>query len=482
VAGVVGPEAGVGFTVASWYYDASATWAEWHPSLRALSKAHLYDLFQGFQETVFHQLHSLLWGGEHAYESWVWPLFQELEGGGATAIYQTWAAAESASDDAGIDAAVNSKLPFAANFRDFSVRNLQPAEYFANSDTGLEDESWQSRISDFPTTPHHVSNSSPIVLRAIHLPANVEPLAAQNDAFTITEPRVRQVTIDLSPLKNAGSADLDIVGQLAGDTTNDTEPHRWRRISADSSTYTFCRDIEEEDFARFYVVVSNHASNWDLENDPDAALVTGVYNVEAKDRCDVPIRYEGTFNVNQTVSPSSPGLLLHAEGHVTFKYVSTAAGCGSPVPPTPDSLQYCYRLDSAQETWTAPPYTVSGCHYIQHDAQFSYPNDDGRHGDLVIIRRSPDPAFDNLYTVSMASNTKTMDVEVIPLTKECVRPPGTITIGLPAYAITDSCYGGGGPQRFTGWALSGSCTFHDDLRDFILTTTWSWDLTPIFQP
>jgi hypothetical protein len=462
----------------SWYYEASATWAMWHPNLRHLSKADLYERFQEFQDVNS----SLLWGDERAYDAWIWPLFQELEGGGATAVYQTWAAAESAGSSAGIDAAVNSKLSFTASFRDFSVWNLQPPEYFANSDTGLEHDSWQSRISDFPTRPH-VSLLHTIGLGARPVDVGVEALAAQNDGFVITDPRVRQVTIDLSPLENAGSTDLDIVGRLAGDS----KPYKWRRISADSSKYTFCRDIEDEDFSRFYVVVSNHASTSDAKagGPAEAALVEGSYNVETKDRCDVPIRYEGTFKVNQTVTPPQPGLLLHAEGHVTFKYLSTEATCwsGSGAPPTADSLEYCYVLDSAQETWTAPPYTVSGCNYIPHDAQFSYANDDGRHGVLSITIRHPDPTFENIYSVDMGSNTKTMDVEVTPVSPECVSPPGTFTIGLPFYAIiSPGCYNDLPPARFTGWPLSGSCTFDDDGRDWIRTTVWSWDLTPIFQP
>jgi Family of unknown function (DUF6055) len=468
---VGGLKGAFGNTAQSWYVEASATWAEWHPNLRQLSKAELYARFQGFQDDDS----SLLLDGPHAYRSWIWPLFQELEGGGATAVYQSWAAAESASSPAGIDAAVDSKLPFAASFRDFSVWNLQPPEYFANSDSGLEDDSWQSPIPDFPKRPHFSDRLS-LGLGARSIPALVDPLNAQDSGFTITDPRVRQVTIDLSPLQNAGSADLDIVGRIA----SDTKPYKWRRIRVDSSTYTFCRDLEEEDFDRFYVVLSNHASTQDASSGgpAEAARIRGSYNIEPKDRCDVPIRYEGTFQVNETVSPSTPTLLLHAEGHVTFKYLSTEATCfsGSGVPPTPDSLEYCYALDSAQETWTAPPYTVGDppCTYVPRDAQFSYPNDDGRHGILSIRIRSPEPSSANTYFMFMGSNTKTMEIDGCS---------GTSTIGLPFYAIiSQGCYTTVPPARFTGWPLSGSCKFDDDARDFVRTTIWSWNLTPIFQP
>jgi hypothetical protein len=273
----------VGGVRPSWYDEASATWAEWHPNLRHLSKDGLYERFAGFQASNLSLLeHSLL---DHQYESWIWPLFQELQVGGAASVYRTWESAESASDPAGIDAAVNSQLSFADNFRDFSVWNLLPGEYFPESDTGLEHDRWQSRIADFPDTSHRHAEHR-IGLGPHSVVATVNVLAAQDDGFAITDPHVRQVRIDLSPLQNAGSADLDIVGQLA----STTQSHTWRRIRANSSTYTFCRDFPDEDFSAFYVVLSNHAWSRIANGAPDpAAAATGFYNVTAQDHCDVPV-------------------------------------------------------------------------------------------------------------------------------------------------------------------------------------------------
>ena len=111
---------------------------------------------------------------------------------------------------------------------------------------------------------------------------------------------MREITVDLSPLENAGSADLDIIGQIAGDS----ESNRWRRIKADASTYTFCRDVADDDFSQFYVVLSNHSWNRIANGAPDpAAAVTGFYNVTAQDHCDVPVAYKGTFKVTTTSSP-----------------------------------------------------------------------------------------------------------------------------------------------------------------------------------
>ena len=195
--------------------------------------------------------------------------------------------------------------------------------------------------------------------------------------------------------------------------------------------------------------------------------MSGSYNVEAQDHCDIPIAYKGTFKVTETCC-----IKRSAVGNVTFKYASTEAECGSFVPPTPDNLHYCYYLDSAEETWTAPSYTTGDppCTYFPRDAQFSYANDEGRHGGIDITRRSPDPSYSDIYSVWFGSNTKTM---VIDSTCEDSR-----TIGLSFYSIISSgCFNSTPPARFTGWALKGSCTYEDPGG----VTVWSWDLSPVFE-
>jgi hypothetical protein len=65
----------------------------------------------------------------------------------------------------------------------------------------------------------------------------------------------------------------------------------------------------------------------------------------------------------------------------------------------------------------------------------------------------------------------------------CSPPPGPITIRLPALSIvSDGCYNDTPAPKFTGWPLSGSCTFQDVGSERTSTTTWSWDLSPIFPP
>ena len=182
------------------------------------------------------------------------------------------------------------------------------------------------------------------------------------------------------------------------------------------------------------------------------------------------------------IQRTSPGPSLFdytAAGNVTFKYVYTSATCeSSTLPPTPNSLQHCYFLDSAQETWTAPQVSDERCNYFPHEAQFSYANDQGSHGFIGITLRSPDPNFARIYRAWFGSSTKTMQVDTTDVAPNECNEDDTFTIRLPFYSIVSSgCFNDTPPARFTGWSLSGSCTFEDGL---MTRTTWSWDLSPIF--
>src|SRR5262249_42691854 len=156
----------------------------------------------------------------HQYDSWIWPLFQELEAGGATSVYPTPASAGAATHLPGIAAPGGSPLPFPGTFPTLPLPHppppqhfLHPPEYFFDPSTGLESLGWQSKIADFPNE-RHLFDTQTLDLGAHSIAATVNVLAAQDDRFIITDPQVRQIKIDLSPLQNAASTDLDIVGEL----------------------------------------------------------------------------------------------------------------------------------------------------------------------------------------------------------------------------------------------------------------------------
>ncbi len=287
-----------------WYAEASASWAEWHYA-RTSAKADLYDLFRQFQTSdrsliSFDPSRKDAPQSPHQYQSWVWPLFQEgHEASGAPNVFQTWAAAESASSAAAMDAVVNDSLPFKSFYRDFAVRNVQPPLYRPPGSTGLEPNTWRSAAdrADFPRTPHGL-NASGITLQQgnafkvkTRYRATVPALAAQTDEFVLSDPKARQITIDIASLDNVSSADLDVIGRQSPSGSGDP----WSRIASTEHELTLCRDEPTEDFDRIYVVISNHAFDRDGDFADSKAAVKGSYAVTTKRSCDlVPTTFSGT--------------------------------------------------------------------------------------------------------------------------------------------------------------------------------------------
>ena len=465
----------------AWYTEASATWAAWHFARNAakpgiwqwIRKSQPDGSFTGFQ----YNNRSLLEYSEttdHQYESWLWPLFQEIELG-AENVFRTWALAEGASDPEGIDAAVGLQMPFETALRDFAVRNLQPSRYVPapGPSTGLEDDSWQTdpALSDFPVTQHILNTQTGALAQGgaqdvtTDHDATVLPLAAQYDEFEILDPSVRQVTIDVGPLQNSETADLDVVGRLAPSqgSTDDV----WRRVRSSTSTLTLCRDTANENFNLIYVVISNHsrARAPFVGSGPDPAYsLKGSYRIRTKDHCDVPIAYEGSFSGTQDSYTSQ-----RWEGTARFELAATVESCATGEPPTSDGVEYCYRFVGGELTWSADPWTdqFGLCRFTPTSSV---------HVDLApdtvpmlrIVGRTLDPRLvDWYYMLEANQDGFEMDVpDGTPLTDP------TMSCGGPTLNLFTWLYTPRDNYR-TGWELSGSQTL--DHQSF------SWDLHPIFE-
>ena len=268
----------------TWYHEASAVWAEWFYE-REAATPEAYDHFRAYQA----ENRSLLWYDHDLlvqYRAWNWPLFQFTERGSAN-VFAAWRAIEAAITRSDVDRAVNDQLPFAEAFRDFAVRNAQPAAYIPPASTGLEDDRWQTHaaLDDFPLDSHLVTSAlSAVTLGTDQHAASIDPLTAQYDEFQVTDEDVRQVVVDISDLTGADHADLDVLARIG-----DGDP--WRRFPGRGGKVTLCRDTPAEDVSFFQVVVSNHsyARSGDL---PDHSQgVKGNYTIEAEEECDPRERY-----------------------------------------------------------------------------------------------------------------------------------------------------------------------------------------------
>jgi hypothetical protein len=468
----------------SFFVEASAEWADWFYGGQGKNSppyASYSELFQANEKSLLH-----IGGDNHQYASWVWPLFMQLKHD-ASSVFVSWARAESATSPKGIDAAVDALLSFKDNFRDFSVWNINPAEYFQAADVGLSGDTWQSRISDFPTTPHDCSCSLPLALGTTPVFTSADALAASYDAYTISNPNIRQVSIDIGGLQNKDSANLDLVGRLAGDGSS---PHAWRRIAASSTTLTVCRDFPEQDFNRIYVVISNHSAARGANGEPDpSAAVNGSYTITGKNQCDVPTGYTGsmTASVDFDTGPSAA-----VTATVNYAYLGSYMTFDCANAPDTTHLVYCYQFTSGKVTWTEQPWSDGNCNFTSQGPVTSPMQGPGTtvpsnaFGQIQVIRRYPMTAgldLANTYELSqgwpedmkMAISAAPVD----PANDKCTQEPGYTETGVPsnlAAEITPSSGLVPHVQHADGWSLAGSADANLPGARY----HYSWTLTPTF--
>jgi CARDB len=480
----------------NWYVEASAEWAEWYyaPAIEYAPTSPL-GWFKRFQKDETSLLFSLL--GQHPYASWVWPLFQRVEGG-ASNVFMTWSVAEGAFNPEDVNGAIGVQESFDDYFRDFAVRNLQPYEYDPTVATGLEDDWWRAKLSgenpnplaDFPLDPHHLTTKAGLALGTAHTkkiskPANIKALAAQYDRFSLPDSHVRQIEIDLTGLANVGTADLDVVGQLNPEEGGPEDP--WTRVRANGPTLTLCRDKPDENFKLLYVVISNHSSA-NVGNVPDsAATVNGTYTIESKDSCDPPDHYDVTFSGFSAVGDTWSGV-------ATFDLYGAASSCTDPdnYPPDNFRLDYCYRVatgpvpNQVQWSWTQPP--SNDCTYVwdasnpnPQTAQIVQNPYDFGNLDLT-IRESGSPEVSMTYHAHLFPYPP----YAIKMTGQVTCPPSPDSSPATRYADDTVLAWLGTPDPAPGqhrhigdgWQLSGTWTGCGEGACQGLT----WDLQPRWDP
>ncbi len=271
----------------SWYLDASAEWAAWYYAKDPAAYAFFVNDFQPNNRSL------LEFGHNHEYGSWVWPLLMQQDAG-PSAIFTSWSDAEAATDPEEIDDAVDRNHRFLNHFRDLSVRNLNPSEYFADTGVGLEADHWQTNISDFPQKPHVHVPKVVIGTGDQKMFIEVAPLAAQYDEFDVQD-AVQQIEIDVASLEHAGNADIDVVGRLVPDGAGG--PRTWTRVRGSGTSLTLCRDKPSENFDLIYVVLSNHGRARILTGGPDPTeALKGQYTITGKTEACALDGLQGTIN------------------------------------------------------------------------------------------------------------------------------------------------------------------------------------------
>jgi hypothetical protein len=455
----------------SWYMDSTATWAEWQFVVRAAdatqperdaTKANLWSLFESYQE----RRQSLLRvdpdpnsDNTWEYEAWMWPLFEAVQTSPRT-IFETWKALEGAKTLEAADRVIDGELGFISNFHEFAVWNAQPADYAFDSSTGLEDVSWQSKqnLGGLPRTFHALqANAVAIALGKQTFGANVEQLAAQYDSFRITDEAIRQVSIDITQLKNAKTADLDVLAQLEPRASGPAD--EWRRVAGPSGRVTFCRDAEQERISLFEVVISNHSSSRIDDLLPQDDKLGGSYTIKAKDKCDVPDGFEGTFS-----GSNSGNFSWH--GTARFELMQRddpAYECSV----DPGVVEYCYRFVSGDATWTWPPgHGANACPGGTTTVSLSTADrDDGIIHVLVASDEEPDQAGTYFGGVTAGGH----------------QGGAGCTSHNTSLIVAWIAMGSPAPRFGAGYQLSGTYTNPGCGLEGCGTQSWTWDLAPFFK-
>ena len=248
-----------------------------------------YRWFQIFQEDNESLLLASEANKEHRYvlcvalvpddRAWIRQCLHGMEGGGER------------ENIVEFDEAINDQLPFADGFRDFAVRNLQPADYQPPASTGLEADYWRAKsllLYDFPLDPHAlVAEDIPLGLGGapsvqLSQPAGVDSLAAEYDQFEISH-RVSGRSRSTFATRERRAAHLDVVGRL--NPVVGAAADGRRRVPASGTCLKLCRERRPRTSTEFYVVYLPTTPSLAMEllylPDP-AAKVRGSYTVEAE--------------------------------------------------------------------------------------------------------------------------------------------------------------------------------------------------------
>jgi hypothetical protein len=446
-----------------WYNEASAVWAEFHyvgdsnlfgGAIKQASRTDSLDRAGGYlrvQKSILRYGRGL----PDQYQSWVWPLFQQAEGG-PEAVFGSWQAMETVESTDDYDAAVESTLKFEDHFRDFAVRNAQPAPYVFGASTGLEADYWRTHLNltDFPKDPRHTHGTwLPLAPGRTLIVTSIEASDAQYDGFNVIPDTVRQITIDLSGLNNDAFADLDVLGELT--PTEDTllRPE-WKRIKASGGHIVLCRDQPAQNIDQLEVVVSNHAigrTSDGLKPSPDLK-VSGSYTIDAAARCQVPDHFSGSFSGSNGVDSW--------HGTATFDRIEPDA-LGGGCPPNGDQALYCYMIASGSVTWTADGATQT----------YSLKPPDASDGIQLIVSDARHPNQSGTYEIGLAPSTEIVlqGVHGPRYAFETVRA-WINAIQYPKYPADWHLMGT--ESTGSGCGIDGCGT----------GATWNWNLTATFDP
>jgi len=305
----VGSIAGQKVWQENWFVEASATWAE-SQYVRDCATQEVYPRFTGFQSDD-----ASLIGLQasdpflHKYHAFIWPYFMSQQSG-PLVVPEIWKALEGKKTWDDIREAIDARVSFHDQFREFAVRNLDqefdPTKdktlqktYATETPEGGGDQNFPLDVE--PTYQVASAGSDPHVAAipgvcpsgngacGLSLAAGPEdqpplefkellyPLLAHYYRFIPEEmvkpdaPKVGRLVFDFSGLSHSEDMDVDLVVKV--------HDKGWERRKIDpSGRVTFCRNTKADHVDELLLVLSDH------QKDEKAALVDGSFSVWSYER------------------------------------------------------------------------------------------------------------------------------------------------------------------------------------------------------
>jgi hypothetical protein len=260
-------------TVAGWFYEASATWAEshfdrvlaWDPKV-ALTEVHRprFARFLSVDESVNAS------GGLRPYAAYIWPFFLEQETGSSAIIGQIWTALQAAKTAADEDRIIDAAYSFDAHFHRFALRNVNeellpgnpiPKRYIdlAGSAAGVK------QFPDGRVTPRYKTRLlAANVEETMHY--FIEPWSAEYARFLADgQAPPNRVEFDFSGITGRGNLKLDALVRTTG-PAGDEWVSQPIPLDPDSKA-VFCFELGTSSatvrgqFSELRLVLSNSASD-----------------------------------------------------------------------------------------------------------------------------------------------------------------------------------------------------------------------------
>ena len=324
-----------------WFVEASATWASAHFD-RTLApwpdgRGAYVDAHRRFKQHFLPSFDALnASGSPHDYSAYIWPFFVEQETGSTAFMKNIWVGLEAVSSFEEADRAIDRAYPFAANFKRFTLRNLNKP--FTPGDP-LPREKRYVKLDE----EQFADDGTPPPIEAATLTANsefsrdleVKNLSARYQHLSVSQEgsATRKVTVDTSALKPAD-------GRVVQALVKTTDGWLAQPIDIDSEKLVFCFDkgpttaSVRGSFTEILLIVSNHALT-------SAGDITGALKVLPKSTPCAEV-WEGTIDqvLRYESALSTSTFTNHA--NVVFEFDDTADAQPGEVP---------YRLKSGTWTW-----------------------------------------------------------------------------------------------------------------------------------